>query len=71
MTTKSHAQTGSTENDALVRVARTIGSTLGTIAATINRTTKTTRRGRKPLKSRVAKSARTVSARKSRSKRRR
>jgi hypothetical protein len=71
MTTKSHARTGTTENDTLVRVARTIGSTLGTIAARINRTTKTTRRRRKPLKSRVAKRVRAISAKKSRSKRRR
>ncbi len=71
MTTKSHVRTGSTENDTLVRVARTIGSTLGTIAATINRTTKTTRRRRKPMKSRVAKRVRAISAKKSRSKGRR
>jgi hypothetical protein len=69
MSTKSHAQTGGSEGDTLVRVARTIGSALGTIAAKINRTPKTGRRRRKPLRSRVAKRAKASPARKVRSKR--
>jgi hypothetical protein len=72
MTTKSHGHTSSTENDTLVRVARTIGSALGTIAGKINRAPKTVRRRRKALKTRVArKITRTVSAAKARTKRRR
>jgi hypothetical protein len=72
MKTKSHGHTGSTEKDTLVRVAETIGSALGTIAGKINKAPKTVRRRRKALKTRVARRIkRTVSAAKSRAKRRR
>jgi hypothetical protein len=68
--TKSHGQSRSTEGDTLVRVARTIGSALGAIAAKINTLPKTARKRRKSLKSRIAKQAKTVSVTKARSKRR-
>ena len=77
MNTKSHRHSGSSDNDTLVAVARTIGSALGTIAAKINKAPKTVRRKRKALKSRANRQVKrvrrvaTVSARKVRSKRRR
>jgi hypothetical protein len=72
MNTKSHGHTGSTEKDTLVRVARTIGSALGTIAGKINKAPKTVRRRRKALKTRVArKIKRTVSSAKAHAKHRR
>jgi hypothetical protein len=72
MNTKSHGHKGSSENDTLVRVARTIGSALGTIAGKINKAPKTARRRRKALKTRVArKMTRSVSSAKASAKRRR
>jgi hypothetical protein len=66
MATKSHR----TESDTLVRVARTTGYTLGTIAAKVNRAPKVARRTRKRIKSRVKGRAKAVLAAKGRSKRR-
>ena len=67
MNTKLQVHTTRTD-DALVNVARTIGSALGTIAAKISTTAKSTRRRKKPLKARVATRAKAVSATKARSK---
>jgi hypothetical protein len=69
MNTKSHRQTSTAEGDTLVRVARTIGSALGTIAGKINKGSKPARRRRKSLKTRIARRTRAVSATKARSKR--
>jgi hypothetical protein len=71
MNAKSQAQI-SGKDDALANVARTIGTALGTIAGKISPTPKPTRRRKKPLKTRVAKRAKAISAnaKKVRSKRR-
>jgi len=71
MNAKSHAQS-SGNDDALSSVARTIGTALGTIAGKISPTPKPAKRRRKPLKTRVVKRAKAISAnaKKARSKRR-